>query len=518
MSSPGSGVTDAKIILFCLKGSWEKTKEELKYTPVGRTENEIDRFVRKNKLITTDVETQLKKHLHKLVEDQWLIVKDNFYQYIQVDLLGISSLLLFVATYDPNDLDQLMSNIVFKNCWYVFRDSLFYNIHPFRTEFSSEPDRIQTSLIALKPPPGSNNIDSIVNNSDRKRTVKETIRTLKHEKSNFKYYFLRDPFKDVGVSDLLSRIALEHRIESIGPYTREPIFADRSVKAKMKRVAWNLKLNRFGVKLKPNLDLWKIEGGNYSEWENPILSVLEKKFLSNKRFALFVSTLVLSGASFSHSIYERNATPELSVGFKAIATELLLLNPISLLPLLERINGLEEKSLEEIHLVNDLGHRLVRPDPSKTVWQPVFALPYGSKSSLPTGHSYGHPMMALAILIHGALECDENLLILDDIIGHEARRAIEQNGFPHEELIDKVIEYYFSLRHFTLCCEIDPVLQEMKDRLERTKELNRKLELAMKTQIYGKTDGLIEEILGELKRLQSLNEYEVAWSREPKLE
>lgn len=479
MPSPGFGRNEVKILLFCFNGKWEENDKKLEYTPELKKEVEIDRFLRKEKLIGTDVANQLNKHLSRLVKEGWLHKEDDKYCYIRIELLGLSMLLLFVATYDPDSIEELLVKPAFKESWNYFKDTLFYDIYPFTQKYDLEGTVKSIRTEILEPPIGSENIEDLLNSKERRRTIQETIKKLEHEHKEFRYYLLANPFENREVCDLLSDLSLKHHLEFVENIKGSHKFSDRSIKSRLSRFGWRIGLDRLGLNLKADLNIWKTGTYLYDDWANPILSALESKFFSSKKFAVYVSTLVVSGSLYRYVLHHNEAKVELPISYRAISTELMLTHPINLVPLLGYY--LNEKKPKELDAVDRLGRILVRPDPTKSVWQPVYALPYRYNSTLPAGHPGAYPLIALAILIHGSIESDETLYAVSGVIGEEAKNLIEKNSFSGVELPMKAIDYYFSLRDFILK-DAHPLIDlELKERVSRLKELEEHFNQAQKS-------------------------------------
>lgn len=498
MPSPGFGRTEVEILLFCFNGKWTNEERTSTYAPDLKSEVEIDRFVRNEKLIKTDVKIQLNKHLTHLVKEGWLQYENDKYWYSKIDLLGLSLLLLFVATYKANGLEELLSKPLFKESWNLFKDSLFYDIYPFTEKYDLEGTEKSIRTEIAEAPIGSESIDILLNSKDRRRTIQETIKKLQHESGDFRYYLLANPFENRALCDVLADLSLKHQLESVEKSMESPRFIDRRVRSKLSRFGWTIGLKKLGVNLNEDLSLWKIRSLPYDEWSNPLLAALESKFFSSKKFAIYLSTLVASGSMYRYLLKNNEANISLPVSFRAIATELMLTHPIDLIPLLG--SYLNEKKPEELDTINRLGRILVRPDPSKNTWQPVFALPYRYNSTLPAGHPGSHPLIALAILIHGSIENDETISAISGIIGEKAKDLIEQNSFPAAELPKKALSYYFSLRDFVLKDALPLIEYEMKDRVFRFKELKDNIEHAKRNKDFKELEELLKGLDREITR------------------
>lgn len=516
MASRGFGVTDARILQFCLDGDWKKDGQNLIYTPRVISETEIDRFLRKEKLITTDHRVQIRAHLDRLVEEGWLYKAENNYMYIQIELLEMSMLLLFIATYDPERVNALMSNSTFKQSWKLFRDSLFFNIDPFTQKFEPENQEKSVKIVIKKPPSGSENIEKILLNKNRKKTIEETIKSLEHENKEFRYYLLADPFANKEVCDIFSNISFRHKLETIDPLMSRSRYSDRRLKSKLLRLAWRLKLYKVGIRLKSDLDLWKLTSVSYNEWSDPILSALEKKYLSSKRFAVFLSSLIVSGAMYRYHLFHKDSKLILSFSYRAIFTEMLLTHPVNLLTLLEKV--LPKDYIEDINFVNYLSRIHVKPDSSKNEWQPVYALPYSNHGGLPSGHPGSYPLIALALLIHGSIECDENLSVLSEAIGDEEIKKIEQNSFPEKELYEKGLEYYFSLKDFIFKQELPSIEQELQARTDKVVKISKRIKNIVESDKTSESESTLKELLTEINLIRFLNDLENLWQSDPEYE
>ena len=244
MSSPGFGKTDASILLFCFNGKWRREGNKTTYTSEFKTETEIDRFLRKSKLIRTDVGTQLNNHLTRLVNEGWLQKTENKYWFPQFELLGISLLILFVATYDPESLEELMSRNVFKESWRFFRGSLFYDIYPFTQEKKSDEINAEIKTVIVEPPNGTENVERILRSKERRKTIEETIGKMQHENSDFNYYLLANPFTNRKLCDILADISLNHRVGSMEELLETKKYADRSLRAQLSRIGWKLGMEK----------------------------------------------------------------------------------------------------------------------------------------------------------------------------------------------------------------------------------------------------------------------------------
>lgn len=498
MPSPGFGRTEVKLLLFCFNGNWTNEEKKLIYTPERKSEVEIDRFVRYEKLIKTDVKAQLNKHLSHLVREGWLRNDDGKYWYAKINSLGLSLLLLFVATYDPNGLEELLAKPAFKESWDLFKNSLFFDIYPFSHKYNLEGSEKSIQTEIEDAPNGSESIDILLNNKERRRTIQETIKKLQHESGDFRYYLLANPFEDRNICDALSDLSFKHQLESAHSVIRSAKFEDRRIKTRLSRFSWIMGINKLGLKLNDNLNIWKTVPYLYDEWSNPILRALKSKFFSSKKFAIYLSTLVVSGSMYRYYLKHNDSNISLPVSFRAIVTELMLTHPISLIPLLGIY--LEEKKPEELDIIYRLGRILVRPDPSRSTWQPVYALPYRYNSALPAGHPYSHPLIALSILIHGSMENDETIAAVSGIIGEETKDLIEKNSFPAEELPLKALNYYFSLRDFIMKNAFPMIEEEMKERTTRFKELIENFESAEKKNNFKELEETLQRFDREITR------------------